>query len=407
MKSQYLTKHRLPDAPGVYLFKKGKQILYIGKATSLKSRVKSYFSKDISETRGPRIVGMVETATALAYRETPSILEALMLEAELIKRHQPPYNSSAKDDKSWNYCVITKEKFPRVLVLRGKELPFFDEPIKFQAGPFPYGGELKEAMKIVRKIFPYRDMCIPFQTALRRAQNKSCFNAQIGLCPGVCDGRMNARDYARTVRNLILFFRGKQKELTRTLTREMKTRADAQDFEGAARLRNQLFAFSHIRDVSLLKRADRAEVAETRIEAYDVSHISGASGVGVMVVMQGGLLAKGEYRKFRLYAQKNDDTGALAEVLARRLRHPEWPQPSLIVVDGGAGQKNAAEQVLNKADFSIPVVAVTKDERHKAHHIIGESALVRDHHDDILAINAEAHRFAIAYHRRLREKIKK
>ena len=114
MKSQYLTKHRLPDAPGVYLFKKGKQILYIGKATSLKSRVKSYFSKDISETRGPRIVGMVETATALAYRETPSILEALMLEAELIKRHQPPYNSSAKDDKSWNYVLITKEEFPRV-----------------------------------------------------------------------------------------------------------------------------------------------------------------------------------------------------------------------------------------------------------------------------------------------------
>src|SRR3989344_3248763 len=163
MKSQYLTKHRLPDAPGVYLFKKGKQILYIGKATSLKSRVKSYFSKD---------------------------------------------------DKSWNYVLITKEEFPRVLVLRGKELPFFDEPIKFQAGPFPHGGELKEAMKIVRKIFPYRDTCIPFQTALRRAQGKSCFNAQIGLCPGVCDGRMNARDYARTVRNLILFFRGKKGELT-------------------------------------------------------------------------------------------------------------------------------------------------------------------------------------------------
>jgi len=412
MKSQELTKLKVPDVPGVYLFKEGRRILYIGKATSLKSRVQSYFNKNTVEARGPRILRMVEISNTVEFQKTDSVLEALILEAELIKRYQPPYNVDAKDDKSWNYVLITKEDFPRVLTVRAKDLPFFEIPVQFQAGPFPHSAELKSAMKIIRKIFPYRDTCVPFkEQALRQAQGKSCFNAQIGLCPGVCDGRIRVREYARSIRHLKLFFKGKKSELTRVLTSEMKSVVREKNFEEAARLRDQLFALSHIRDVAMIK-ADQNPSATlgathgARIEAYDISHISGTSAVGVMVVLQGGLLAKGEYRKFKLRMQKNDDTGALREVLTRRLTHREWHYPSLIVVDGGLGQKNVAEEILKKAGLTIPVIAVTKNERHKPDHLIGDALLIRDYHDDILAINAEVHRFAIAYHRYLREKIK-
>ncbi len=402
MKSQELTKVKLPDASGVYLFKEGARILYIGKATSLKSRVQSYLNKDTAEARGPRILRMIEMANTVEFQKTDSVLEALILEAELIKRHQPPYNVDAKDDKSWNYVLITKEDFPRVLAVRAKDLPFFESPVQFQAGPFPHSAELKEAMKIVRKIFPYRDFCVPS----RQAHGRPCFNAQIGLCPGVCGGSITKREYAHNILHLKLFLKGKKSELIRTLTREMKKSAGTKHFEEAARLRDQLFSLSHIRDVSLLKRQGVGS-SGLRIEAYDISHISGTSAVGVMVVMEGGLLAKGEYRKFKLRIQKNDDTGALVEVLTRRLRHREWRYPSLIVVDGGLGQKNIVEAILKKAKLTIPVVAVTKDKHHKAHHSLGDAALVRDQHDDIFAINTEVHRFAIAYHRYLRGKLKR
>ena len=404
----------LPDTPGVYLFTRRRQgyggrgrvreILYIGKATSLRDRVKSYFGKDVSETRGQRIMSMVALVTTIEYKQTDSVLEALILEAELIKRHQPKYNVDAKDDKSWNYVIITKEDFPRVLIIRAKDLPFFDHPIQFEVGPFPHGGELKEAMKIVRKIFPYRDTCQPWAGI-------PCFNVQIRLCPGVCTGAISTREYARTITHLKLFFRGKKGELIKTLEREMREYAHAQKFEEAARARNQVFALTHIRDVAMIKANKRSpstalgSIREARIESYDISHISGTSGVGVMVVMYGGRLAKSEYRKFKLRIKKNDDIGALIEVLTRRLKHREWPLPELIVVDGGVAQKNATENILKQQKLTIPVVAVTKDARHTAHHINGESGIIRDHKEDIFAINAEVHRFAIAYHRNLRGKI--
>src|SRR3989344_577527 len=127
-----LTKYKLPDAPGVYMFlgspsrgvsaRRGKEILYIGKAASLRDRVRSYFSSDLSDARSPAVVGMIEKATSLSWQETGSVLEALILEANLIKKHQPLFNVEQKDNKSWNYLVITKEKFPRVLLIRGREL---------------------------------------------------------------------------------------------------------------------------------------------------------------------------------------------------------------------------------------------------------------------------------------------
>ena len=178
-----LSKFKLPDSPGVYFFKKGRAVLYIGKATSLRDRVRSYFASDIVSTRGESIARMVNEATSVAHKKTDSVLEALILEANLIKSHQPPYNAISKDNKSFNYVVITKEDFPRVMTMRGRELGELNlkpntSNLKAVFGPFPQGSVLREALKIVRKIFPFSDNCRP-------NQGKSCFNAQIGLCPGV------------------------------------------------------------------------------------------------------------------------------------------------------------------------------------------------------------------------------
>lgn len=398
MTRQDLIKVALPKAPGVYLFKKRGTVLYVGKATSLKDRVRSYFGQEVSETRGQRIVSMVALATHIEYKQTDSVLEALILEADLIKRYQPKYNIDAKDDKSWNFVVITKEEYPRVLVVRGKDLPFFDTPVQFEAGPFPHSGELREALKIIRKIFPYRDTCDPLQ-------NTPCFNAQIGLCPGVCSGTLSPRDYARTITHLKLFFKGKKGDLLARLEQQMKRYAKAEQFEEAARVRNQMFALTHVRDVSLLKRA--GSLSGIRMEAYDVSHISGTSTVGVMVAMRGGILQKSEYRTFTLHKQGNNDVASLREILTRRLAHSEWPYPDVIVVDGGLAQKHCAEQVLSLHALTIPVLAVTKDARHKAHTLHGESSLIRDHREDVFALNAEVHRFAVAYHRKLRGRMLK
>ena len=401
-------KKQIPDGPGVYFFLgKNKEVLYIGKATSLRSRVRSYFSTDLMETRGPLLVSMVEKATSIDWRETDSVLEALILEANLVRTHKPHHNTDLKDDKSFYYVVLTKEDFPRVLLVRGKNLEVEYPPAtRLQLfGPFPHGMQLKEALKLVRKIFPYRDTCIPAQEALAAGRKpKGCFNQHIGLCPGVCTGASNKSEYGKTIRNISLLFKGKKRELLVALGRDMKAASKAERFEDAAKIRTQVFALTHIQDVSLIKdeyRRPPAQGAHSRIEAYDVAHLGGSAAVGVMTVVHGGLAQKNEYRKFKVKsARPGDDPGSLREILTRRLGHPEWPMPRLIVVDGSVAQRNVAESVLREYGLSISVVGVIKDEKHRPRTIAGDAGLISGRERDILLANAEAHRFAIGYHRK-------
>lgn len=393
---------KLPDEPGVYFFLGPTgEILYIGKATSLRSRVRSYFSNKIGVARGPRIVSMLEQAARVKHQVTDSVLEALILESNLIKLHQPKYNAAAKDDKSFAYVYITKEKWPRVLLVRGSDVPAYgNEGDIF--GPFPNGNELREALKLIRKIFPYRDKCEP-------ESGRPCLNAEMGLCPGVCLGTITAADYKAGLRSLKLFLQGKKKSLVRNLRQRMRELAKKQQFEEAAKVRQQLFALQHIHDVALLKHSwTEAELAQThRVEAYDVAHISGQHPVGVMVVVENNELAKSQYRKFRLgkEAKGNDDNANLATVLTRRLRHEEWPMPNLIVVDGGITQLNTAQRILREYKHPIAVVGVVKDERHRPRQLIGDVRAIRAWRRAILLANHEAHRFALAYHRNRRERV--
>ena len=209
-----------PDTSGVYLFKKGKEILYIGKATSLKDRVRSYFSNDLINTRGQFIVGMVGKAEKIHYFKTDSVLEAIILEANLIKKYQPKYNTKEKDDKSYNYVIITKEDFPRVLLIRGRELEKLDSQssglnVKYKFGPYPNGSAIKEGLKIIRKIFPFRDKCVPYEYLPSNKVTKArpCFNRQIGLCPGVCMGEISRKEYGDIIRNIKFLWKERKKLL--------------------------------------------------------------------------------------------------------------------------------------------------------------------------------------------------
>ncbi len=407
MNSQEITKIKLPNGPGVYFFKQGSDILYIGRATSLKDRVRSYFGLDLSATRGQLLVDMVSLADSLSFSVTDSVLEAIILEASLIKKHQPKYNTKEKDNKSFNCVVITKEDFPRVLVVRKRELEqkTSDFTIKYIFGPFPQGSSIVEGLRIIRKIFTFRDRCAPLV-------GKPCFNAQIGLCPGVCTGDVSVKDYAKIINRIKLFFEGKKAILIRKMEKEMQEYAKKQEFEKAGELKRQIFALTHIQDVALIKTREimESEVGENesmfRIEAYDIAHLSGKNTVGVMTVLENRLPEKSQYRKFKINREDGaNDIANLREIIERRLTHPEWTFPQMIVTDGNEVQRRAVEEVINKANIFIPVVSVTKDERHRARSIIGNAEMVEKYKKEILLVNSEAHRFAIGYHRVLRGNI--
>jgi excinuclease ABC subunit C len=399
VKKTDLTKFKLPDTPGVYIFEDAQgQKIYIGKATSLKQRVRSYFDPDLINTRGVKIVTMVNSASSLSFIETNSSLEALILESKLIKQHNPYFNTKEKDDKSFYGVVITQEKFPRVLLMRLRDIEKKIPTGKQQAlfGPFTSGSSLKEALKIVRTFFPFRDTC-------EEGSKKPCFNYQLGLCPGVCAGLVSKEEYQKNINMIILFFEGKTKEVEKRLHEKMMTLASLEKFEEAAEVKRTLFSLKHIKDVSLIKD-DIPKDGSLRIESYDIAHISGSSRVGVMVVVENGEPLKSDYKKFKLEESLVDDIAGYREMLTRRLNHTEWPLPDLFVIDGGIAQKNIAEAILKQRGIATPVITVVKDEAHKPKDLLGSSILAKKYKKDIVLSNAEAHRFAISYHKNIRSK---
>ena len=420
MQKSDLQKSDLPDVPGVYLFKRGRAVLYVGKATSLRDRVRSYFDDDLIATRGPRIVDMVTKADRIAFEPTPTVLEALVREAALIKKYLPHANVDGKDDKTFLYAAVTEEDIPRVLVLRGKDIDFKDRrsqgvALRALYGPFPSGAQLREGLRLIRRIFPFFDTPKPVGTrspgeiktrsrgADKHQDARVEFYQQIGAYPRAFD----AKEYRRTIRKVMLFLSGRGKELRTMLERGMREAAKEERFEDAAAARRELFALDHIQDVSLIKDENLPVQGGTlyRIEAYDTAHLSGTNAVGVMTVVEDGVPMKKEYRTFNIRGvQKNDDIASLHEVLSRRLAHPEWPLPKAIIVDGGRTQKKTAEAVLAESGVRIPVASVVKDERHRPREVIGARAAGVSEADAVLA-NAEAHRFSLARHRAARSRI--
>lgn len=402
--------NELPDSPGVYLMKNGEgKVIYVGKATSLKRRVSSYFQRP----QDARIQQMVSEIREIDYIQKPTAIEALILEANLIKYYFPPYNIKEKDNKSFLYLVITKEDFPKPLLIRGKDLGE-DSHKKYKAvfGPYTSPRSLRAALDLIRKAFPW-SICEP-------GQPRACFYYHLKLCPGVCIGAISKQDYGKIIRDLIKFFDGKKDVVVKQYAKDMKTAAKEKRFEDAAALRNRIFFLEHIQDIAVLKReddqVDKIRVGETavnmfgRIEGYDISNISGTSSVSSMVVFENGAPAKTEYRKFRIKTVKgSNDVASMRETLVRRFRN-DWRHPDLILIDGGWPQVNAAIEVIREFELGIPVVGLAKGPARDKDELICdpnnlEICVVCERHKKILvAVRDEAHRFAITYHRQLRSR---
>jgi excinuclease ABC subunit C len=438
-------KQNLPDNPGVYFFKKGREILYIGKATSLRDRVRSYFSDDLIKTRGPALVDMVTQSNSVDFQDTDSVLEALILESTLIKKHQPKYNTKERDDKSFNFVIVTNEKFPRILLVRGHDLKTgkFDAPIKNKYGPFTNAGQLREALKLIQRIFPFFDTNKPVDQLNNVDKKRVGLNIEIGIYPNIFsedkDSKTSAeKEYKRNIKHIKYFFEGKKKKILQQLKKQMKELSKNLEFERANEIKKTIFALDHINDIALMKDeqeifsrgsrggdGDSAGIGKiNRIESYDIAHTAGSETVGVMIVSGGGQFQKNEYKKFIIKSTtKNDDYAALAEVLTRRFNHLEWTFPELIIIDGGKGQLGVAERFLAdririetnaliKSKLQkIRVISVVKDDKHKAREILGsdESLKVLKNNmpeKEIFRINEETHRFAINFHRKRRGMIK-
>lgn len=368
-----------------------KKPLYIGRAGSLKKRIASYFL-----TRDPRINEMVALAKNVKFQKTDTLLEAIILEANLIRKFWPKYNVKEKDNRSFLYIVITNDEFPRLLTIRARELEKYsvtEKSAKAIFGPYQSYHLLRATLEIVRRIFPY--------TTCKPGVGRACFHYQIGLCSGVCIGQADKKEYAEMIRNLILFFRGDKKRLLARLKRQNP---------------EAIKSLQHVSDVSLLSGSDNfmkqgGQFAVGRIEGYDISHLSGREPVGSMVVFENGEKDTSQYRLFKIKGEARDDLGMLREVLERRMQHKEWPMPDVFFIDGGLLQVKAARDTIARFQILVPVVGLNKSGRHAAS-AAGEDKLValntKGVGKDLLLgskklfqeVRNEAHRFAIGFSRK-------
>ena len=411
-----------PETPGVYIMKdSSRRVLYVGKAGNLRRRVSSYFERP----HDVRIQTLVSRIDTIELEPKDTALEALIREAELIKMFMPPFNVREKDDKSFLYFEITHERFPRILLVRGGGIARGGGAVKKSGGvvqgkrfgPFTSASSAREALRILRKIFPWSTHHADEIGKLKRP----CFNYEIGLCPGTCVGAITHEDYLKNISRLTLFFEGKKQNVIKALEKEMRMASRKQDFERAETLRRQIFALQHIRDTAFVSDnevlvpigADDGGLAGLRagyrIEGYDISNISGTSAVGSMVVFEDADPDKDQYRKFRIKSVfQPNDVGMLKEVLERRFAHAaadakdRWPIPDLVLIDGGLAQVNTARRVLLRAGMKIPVIGIVKGPNRDRNDIIGLIPKgVRK--ETLIKVRDEAHRFAIGYHRVLRQ----
>lgn len=387
MKLQSQAK-KLPNEPGVYLFldKKGK-VLYAGRATSLRRRVLNYFQR----LQDPRLSEMLNIARKIKYFKTDNVLEAIILEANLIKKYWPKYNVKEKDNRSFIYIVIPKRDYPRPYLVRYRELQKF-LPDAYVFGPYQSLYLIKTGLRLIRKIFPYSTCRI--NSGLPAQAGKPCFDYQIGLCPGACVGKITKEDYQKNIDNLILFLKGEK----RTLLKKLK-----------AKNPSLIRSLKHIQDVALVSREEiLSDGRLNKIEGYDISHLTGKETYGSMVVFVSGAPDKNQYRLFKIReAPANDDLRALEEAITRRMNHSEWPLPDLILIDGGRPQVSFISKTLKKLDINVPLVGISKfggDQLVFPPKIKSSlKELIQSMKNTLLKVREEAHRFAIKASRRQRK----
>jgi len=419
----------LPVSPGVYFHKdKSGDIIYVGKAANLKNRVKQYFQS--TRDMDVKTRALVAEINDTDWIETESEIDALFLEAEMIKRYMPRFNILLRDDKSLIFVRIDmKSDYPHVSFTRN---PADDGAEYF--GPFYNGFAVKKALRYLRRVFPY------YTTAPRNGA-KPDLDSHLGLSPV----GMNSDDYKANLRKLISYIKGNRKKIVNDIEQQMKLAAKLHDFEKAAMMRNKLNSLRELqrrimfgdrefldisKDMALRDLTDLLGLSRipARIEGYDISHLSGTAVVASMVVFKNGASDRGDYRKFKTRTEHNDDFYNMSETITRRLSHKNlksWGKPDLILIDGGKGQLSAALKARDDCGQStIPFIGLAKKEEQivikdisldekKLSEMGGYSVVT----DDFTLINLpntthiikllqrirdESHRFAVSYHTVLR-----
>ncbi len=419
---------QISNNSGVYLFKsKQGKTIYVGKALNLRDRIRSYFSKQTTSKSELLVNEVVDYSTI----EVSCEVEAIILEANLIKKYRPAFNISLRDDKSFLYIAVSDEEFPRVLSIRKNDRTV---AVKYLYGPFPSSQTVRSVLKMIRRVFPY---C----TQSPRSK-KPCFYSHIGLC-NPCPGfiRKQKEDeykklkkkYQDNIQNIKKFLEGNLTKLTATLTKQMKMYSKNQYYEEAKIIYSQIRQIEYItkpyykisnfiNDPNFLEKERKKGNIELyqllkqylenltplkRIEGIDISNVSGRQASGGLVVFIEGEKNTSLYRRFKIQTKGVNDVAMIAEVLQRRLQHTDWDYPNLFVIDGGKPQVGTAIKTLDGKNINIPVIGlakrfetiiIRKNESFLTVSLKKDSSALRL----IQEIRDEAHRFAQKYHHRLR-----
>ncbi len=400
---------KLPTEPGIYYFKDAAgAILYVGKATSLTHRVRSYWQRPL-DARLQRMIPLIATITV---HPTETALEALILEANEITRLKPPFNVRGKDDKTFAQIAVTKEDYPRILIIRPTQK--VTVPIDKTFGPYTSGLAARRAVKALRGLFK-------FYCTGKPHSGRPCLYRSLGECPGVCTGEIGVQAYRARINKVVQFLEGKKKQIIKSTRHAMELAAKEQRYEEAKELRDELFALTHIRDTAFMTD-DVTEFLSTtlpaRLEAYDISNSGERDAVGSLVVVEHGRANPSEYKRFKIKTvDRQSDVAMLREVLTRRFSHLDWPMPDFILVDGGVQQLAVLERVLRQHRLVVPAAGVVKGPTRKLARLVLSSAartwmnerqLTTQLFEPVVRLaRDEAHRFAITYHRRLRDSLPK
>ena len=434
---------KLPAQPGVYFHKNAKgEIIYVGKAAVLKSRVRQYFQKS---QKDPKTEALVKEIADTDWLVVDTEMDALFLESEMIKRYKPKWNILLRDDKTVSFVRIDmKSEVPYVSFTR---TPMDDKAV--YVGPFYGKKAVEQSLRILRRVFPYY---------VKPYTGSKTLDTDLGLTPGIEIGKSSTKDYKRNLRKLIRYLEGGREKLLHDLEKTMKKASAAGNYELAAEARDQLFGLKELKKKIVFSDKEFLDISSDqalkelqklldlpkpprRIEGYDISHQSGSDTVGSMVVFINGASARDEYRKFKIRTSKNDDLKSMVEVITRRLKHQEWDYPDLIILDGGKTQVNAVLPLIQP--LGIPVIGRDKSGDHSRNAKVclvipdnqisgsrrsrpsprGERANSRaaalrntpksdyleypnnSHIARLIArIDEEAHRFAITYHTLLKRK---
>ncbi|MCL4364109.1 GIY-YIG nuclease family protein [Patescibacteria group bacterium] len=415
----------LPTTFGVYLFKQGNKIIYIGKSINIRVRVKSHLENAKLDRKEFLIVS---NADKIDYVVTDNEFAALILESQLIKKFHPKYNVIWKDGKNYLYIKVTvKDRYPKVLLSRKEN---DDRSLYF--GPFSSVRVTESLVNDIRRI-------VPFCTE-KSLSEKPCFYSKINLCqpcPNFIkkqnkdDERKLRLIYRHNIRRVLKILNGGVTDILTGLYRQLKSLTKSENFEEAIKIRNKIFRLERLinhptTDLAIVneqnhKKSDSLHLLTEelskyfpgikkldRIECYDISNLKQSNQVGSMVVMNHGQIDKKEYRRFRIkQVGSRSDFDRLKEVISRRFKN-HWTFPDLVVVDGGRPQVKIVIDKLTEIGIKIPVLGIAKNPDRL---VLGISdyPTVRFPQTNpafnlIRLLRDESHRFAKKYHILLRRR---